>query len=37
MAKPLFPAAQFEKGGYDDAIATCETAVEEARSVRILT
>lgn len=27
-------AAQFEKGDYDGAIATCETAVEEARSLR---
>ncbi|PVF93729.1 TPR-like protein [Serendipita vermifera] len=27
-------AAQFEKGLYDETIATCETAVEEARSLR---
>jgi len=27
-------AAQFEKGEYDEAITTCETAVEEARSLR---
>ncbi|KAG8821708.1 Hsp90 cochaperone [Serendipita sp. 399] len=27
-------AAQYEKGDYDAAIATCETAVEEARSIR---
>ncbi|KAG8778512.1 Hsp90 cochaperone, partial [Serendipita sp. 398] len=28
-------AAQYEKGDFDGAIATCETAVEEARSVSI--
>ncbi|KAG9053986.1 Hsp90 cochaperone [Serendipita sp. 407] len=27
-------AAQYEKGDFDGAIATCETAVEEARSIR---
>lgn len=27
-------AAQFEQGEYDQAIATCETAVEEGRSIR---
>ncbi|WPK24883.1 hypothetical protein PUMCH_002181 [Australozyma saopauloensis] len=27
-------AAEFEKGDYDAAIATCETAIEEGRSIR---